>query len=113
MWLERGRLDKIYDKKMPSTGAQILLGGIQISQNRYRAVFETKYFAKSDSVEKLYRIEKGKFCSSKGKKNGKEVVEQSLLRLIALKMMEPKVCLVCIKLDFAISFTGFFEDFGI
>ena len=45
---------------------------------------------------------------SKGK-NGHEVAEQSLLRQIRLEMMEPKVCFVCIEVDFAISSTDFYE----
>ena len=54
LWLQKGQLDKIRDKKMPSTGAQNLLGSINILQNRYRTVFETNQIAKADSVEKAH-----------------------------------------------------------
>ena len=49
-------------------------------------------------------IWKEKLILSKGK-NGYEIVEESLLPQIHMEMMEPKVGLVYIKLDFAISFT--------
>ena len=48
----QGKLDKINDKKMPSTGAQNLLESIHISENRHETVIVTKHIAKSNCIEK-------------------------------------------------------------
>ena len=57
---------------------------------------------------KIIEFKKDELTFSKGK-NRDEFVKQSVLPQIHLEMMEPKVCLVCIKLDFVTSFTDFCE----
>ena len=87
-----------------------MLKSIQVSKNRHRVAFEANHIGINRTTYRNLIVSKIKFNFSKAK-NGNKVIERSLLPCaqIHFEVIELKVWLIFIELDFASSFILFCE----